>query len=150
MKESRKAIREFFSELVLARDRLTKASEKLSAAYESVGVHSVRPGQGTGAHGKSDPTAAAAMRISECYDRYRKAMSEYEMAMARVKEVLKLIPPSRERTVLYEHYIDGMPIYRIAMRHRWNDRWVYVLHRNGLDEAGEIIKEIFGGFEKNT
>lgn len=144
----RRIAREFFSELVGARERVSMAWERLAKAQDYIGIHPANM-SGTGAvHGVSDPTSRLAIRIAECDADLRKAEAAYRLAMTRTRTLLANMPDSREKTVLVSHYVDGMPLYRICGKLDRCEATVYAVHRNALDEAGRIIQKIFQNYTK--
>lgn len=148
MREERAIAREFFGELIRARERVQKAADRLAAAHESLGIHSA--GNGPKSSDISDPTCSLAVRIAECEEKLRKATAAYNMAMSRTRCLFSVMPESPMKTVLVSYYIDAMPLYSICEREHWTSNWGYKLHVKGLEYAGAIVKKIFKDHGKNS
>lgn len=145
MCEERAIAREFFGELIRARERVQKAVERLAAAHSALGIHPA--GGGPKSNKISDPTSSIAIRIAEREEDLARATARYNTAMARTRCLFSAMPECPVKTVLVCYYIDAMPIYRICEREHWTLNWGYKLHLKGLKYAGAIVKSIF---PKNT
>ena len=85
-----------------------------------------------------DPTGKNAAKLAEMDFKLGEEISRLEKELESVTCLISAVSDTRAREVLTLKYIRGLPVWKIAQKMYYSEKWVKKLHRRGF---AEIEKE---------
>lgn len=82
----------------------------------------------------------AVVRICDLEKSARDELRELSRYRRDVMDVIQLVQDVRQRDVLEMHYVSGWSLRRIAEEMHYQERWVQILHGQGLNAVRAILR----------
>ncbi len=87
-----------------------------------------------GQYSTGDALENGVIKLSMLEGRIVEKLAEYEETRERIIEEILSLPDPVQAKVLYAVYVDGLPIWKTAMRLHYSDRHIKTIHGRALTE----------------